>query len=220
MDVDRWVDRWVEFSPEGGGDRAVTPREDTVQALLHDLRGPLAAIQLLATTAVKDVAGRLQAIDAQARWLSTIVDSTLEAGGRERFAPVDVLEIVTAACDLARDSGRTDVVLLVRTSRAIGWARPTSLRRALGCLLDNASRAAGPDGHVGVEVARVHGHLRISVVDDGPGPGRIEPRTSLGLPTTRAMVAACRGSFQLRAGSGGGAVAEIFLAAAPAAAAP
>ena len=34
--------------------------------------------------------------------------------------------------------------------------------------------------------------------DDGPGLGKVASRTSLGLTTTRAMVAACNGSFRLR----------------------
>lgn len=209
------VDEWVECAPRGGAGTTAGPRMDTVQALLHDLRGPLAAIQLLAATPVKDVAVRMNAIDAQARWMSTLVDSTLKAGANEGIAPVDVLEIVTEACDLARDSAPTEIVVRAQARPTNGWARPTSLRRALGCLLDNAVRAAGPEGHVAVVVAHDHGDLTIAVIDDGPGPGRIEPRTSLGLPTTRAMVADCHGSFRLRAGAGGGAVAEICLDAAP-----
>jgi glucose-6-phosphate-specific signal transduction histidine kinase len=52
-------------------------------------------------------------------------------------------------------------------------------------------------------------HLVIS--DDGPGLGKVASRTSLGLTTTRAMVAACNGTFRLRSGSATGAVADICL---------
>jgi hypothetical protein len=48
-------------------------------------------------------------------------------------------------------------------------------------------------------------------VDDGPGPGRIAAQTLLGLTTTRAMTAACEGSFRLYPRPGGGTVAEIRL---------
>ena len=50
------------------------------------------------------------------------------------------------------------------------------------------------------------------VTDDGPGLGKVTARTSLGLTTTRAMVAACHGSFTLHAADGGGTVGEICLA--------
>jgi signal transduction histidine kinase len=54
--------------------------------------------------------------------------------------------------------------------------------------------------------------VHLTVTDNGPGLGRVAARTSLGLTTTRAMVAACSGSFELYAGPDGGAVADICLA--------
>jgi signal transduction histidine kinase len=86
-----------------------------------------------------------------------------------------------------------------------------ALSRALACVLDNAVRAAGDGGHVTVRVDADHDGVHLSVVDDGPGLGKIASRTSLGLTTTRAMVAACNGTFDLHGGPDGGVVADIRL---------
>jgi signal transduction histidine kinase len=92
------------------------------------------------------------------------------------------------------------------------WARPVALGRALDCVLDNACRAAGATGHVVVEVTGTGaGQALVSVVDDGPGPGRIPPGTMLGLTTTRAMLAACGGNFELTGPPDGGAEARVTL---------
>jgi signal transduction histidine kinase len=92
------------------------------------------------------------------------------------------------------------------------WARPVALSRALACVLDNAVRAAGEGGHVTVGVQLDCAGVHLTVSDDGPGLGFVAARTSLGLTTTRAMVAACNGSFELYAGRDGGVVADICLA--------
>jgi signal transduction histidine kinase len=91
------------------------------------------------------------------------------------------------------------------------WARPVALSRALACVLDNAVRAAGESGAVTVTVVEDSTGTHVRVADTGPGFGRIASRTSLGLTTTRAMVAACQGTFDIRDGRDGGAVADICL---------
>jgi len=63
-----------------------------------------------------------------------------------------------------------------------------------------------------VEVSTEPDGVHVRVADNGPGLGRVPARTSLGLTTVRAMVAACHGSFELSGGASGGAVADIRLA--------
>ena len=48
---------------------------DTVRALLHDLRQPLAAILLLAGTEGGDVGRKMDGIAGQARWLAELVET-------------------------------------------------------------------------------------------------------------------------------------------------
>jgi K+-sensing histidine kinase KdpD len=186
---------------------------DTIRALLHDLRQPLAAIMLLSGAEGGDVERKMQGISGQARWLAELVETVLSDAAADDVISTDVAELASRAVERARATSACEITLEApdESESAEAWARPVALSRALACVLDNAVRAAGDDGHVTVGVhSDVEGvHLR--VVDDGPGLGRVASRTSLGLTTTRAMVAACRGSFELAPGRDGGAVADICL---------
>jgi signal transduction histidine kinase len=173
--------------PDAGGEI------DTVRALLHDLRQPLAAILLLAGTDGGDVGRKMEGIAGQARWLAELVEAVLSDAASDE---------ATTSCEIVMDA--VDDVEV--------WARPVALSRALACVLDNAVRAAGEGGHVTVGVQLDCAGVHLTVSDDGPGLGFVAARTSLGLTTTRAMVAACNGSFELYAGRDGGVVADICLA--------
>ena len=96
---------------------------------------------------------------------------------------------------------------------AMAIAAPVALSRAVSCVVDNAVRAAGPGGQVTVDVNASCNEVTILVIDDGPGLGKVATNNSLGLTITRALVSACGGAFELRAGSAGGAVARIVLPA-------
>lgn len=183
---------------------------DTVRALLHDLREPLAAIRLLASSGEGDAPRRMAAISEQATWLATVVESTLSTGSHDALVLADVRDCVAPVCERVRTATTTHI-RVEAVGDCLAWVRPVALGRALCCLLDNAVRAAGPDGHITVHLEADEKDLVLQVIDDGPGPGHVAPRTSLGLTTTRAMVAECHGSFRLVAGAEGGAVAEIRL---------
>lgn len=184
---------------------------DTVRALLHDLRGPVAAIRLL-SDARSAPDQQLREIAEQAGWLADLIESTLADGGGDRLDAIDVCQSVAMAVDLWRRAAPCELTAELPAA-AWAWARPVAIVRALGCLIDNAVRAADVGGHVVARVEDDTGQslVRVSIIDDGPGPGRMPPRTSLGLTTTRALVAACNGGFTLRHGPQCGAIAEICL---------
>ena len=186
---------------------------DTVRALLHDLRQPLAAILLLSGTEGGDVSRKMEGISGQARWLAELVEAVLSDAAADEVTSTDVAELAVSAVERARATSTCEITLeaLDESETAEAWARPVALSRALACILDNAVRAAGDHGHVTVGVRSDVQGVHLTVVDDGPGLGRVASRTSLGLTTTRAMVAACRGSFELVPGEDGGAVADICL---------
>jgi signal transduction histidine kinase len=184
---------------------------DTVRALLHDLRQPLAAILLLAGTEGGDVGRKMDGIAGQARWLAELVETSLSEAAADEVTTTDVVAVAERAVTRARATAGCDIT--IESDQVLeAWARPVALSRALACVLDNAVRAAGDGGHVqvGTHIDREGVHL--TVTDDGPGLGKVTARTSLGLTTTRAMVAACHGSFTLHAGVDGGMVADICLA--------
>jgi signal transduction histidine kinase len=183
---------------------------DTIRALCHDLRQPLAAILLLSGSGEGDVGRKMEVITDQARWLSQLVDTVLTDAASDAVEAVDVAELATMVADRARPTAACDITVQAEGS-VHAWARPVALGRAAACVLDNAIRAAGPGGHVRVTVAQEPECVHFTIADDGPGLGKVASRTSLGLTTTRAMVAACDGTFDLRAGAPRGAEAEICL---------
>jgi signal transduction histidine kinase len=76
----------------------------------------------------------------------------------------------------------------------------TRLRRALANVLANATRAAGPNGHVQV-TEQVQGNTElVEVVDDGPGFGSMAAghRTGIGLQITGQMLAECGGRMEVK----------------------
>jgi len=71
--------------------------------------------------------------------------------------------------------------------------------RALRNVLGNAIRAAGPDGHVDVQIRAEDGWAVAQIDDDGPGFGSIPPGLgSLGLGIVQDLVAVHGGELQIR----------------------
>ena len=184
---------------------------DTGRALLHDLRQPLAAILLLAGTEGGDVGRKMDGIAGQARWLAELVETSLSEAAADEVTTTDVVAVATRAVTRARATANCEITI-DSVGALDAWARPVALSRALACIIDNAVRAAGNGGHVRVDAYADREGAHLTVTDDGPGLGKITARTSLGLTTTRAMVAACHGSFSLHAAEGGGTVGDICLA--------
>lgn len=185
---------------------------DTVRALCHDLRQPLAAIRLLAGAQSGDVRRRLELILEQAQWLSDMVEGVIGDAADDRPANVDVVDLVAQCVMRARPTSQSEISF-VGIERAMAVAAPVALSRAISCVLDNAVRAAGCDGHVIVEVTGGKRQVTVRVIDDGPGLGQVTTNNSLGLTITRALVSACGGAFDLKAGPGGGVVGRIALPA-------
>ena len=183
---------------------------DTVRALCHDLRQPLAAILLLAGAEGGDVRRRLDGILDQAQWLADMVEGVIGGAADDRPGSVDVVDLASRCVLRARTTSDCEIEF-IGAGRAMAVAAPVALSRAVCCVLDNAVRAAGPGGHVTVEVNGTAHEITIRVVDDGPGLGHVPANNSLGLTIARALVCACGGGFELKPGRTGGVVARIVL---------
>ena len=181
-----------------------------MRALCHDLIQPLTAISLLADPQVVDSKERLARIQHEVAWLTDLVASVLGDGPGDEPRLLDLRDAVAYAvscCALVTSS----TVTIEAEQPAPVLASRISLVRALICLLDNAARAAGVDGHVKVVVRADAPWAVLSVVDDGPGLGRLVPQHSIGLVTVTAVLEECRGRLRLENGVHGGAVATIEL---------
>ncbi len=78
-------------------------------------------------------------------------------------------------------------------------AAGTRLRRALANVLANATRAAGPDGHVKL-IERAAGNAElIEIMDDGPGFGSMAAgnTTGIGLQITEQILVECSGRMEV-----------------------
>jgi signal transduction histidine kinase len=89
--------------------------------------------------------------------------------------------------------------------------QPLQLRRALGNVVDNATRAAGPAGWVRVRVRRAGQRVCVEVEDSGPGFGRMPAQSGRGLTVTRAVLDSCGGVMEIGSGRSGGALVRLTL---------
>jgi signal transduction histidine kinase len=191
----------------------VAPKSvDTVRALCHDLRQPLAAIRMLAAANSGDVRHRLDGILDQAEWMSQLVEGVIGGAANDPPEMVDVVALTSSCVRRAQQATDTEVECAAAADPAVAYVPPVALTRAISCLLDNMLRAAGPGGHVIAEVTAIADEITIRIIDDGViGLGLMPDHNSLGLTITRALVCACGGGFELTDTVSGGVVAQIAL---------
>jgi len=212
----------VDSAPTARQDLAgAQQRPGTVRQAAHDLRQPVAAVLALASAALSDesatelVQQRLEQIVTEAHWLSKIINDMLaEPGIPPSAEAVDIGALV-------RDTVKSEQLI---SAAQISLQQPdqgprylmvvgTRLRRALANVLANATRAAGPDGHVEVtEHAQGNTEL-VEIVDDGPGFGSmtVGNRTGIGLQITGQMLAECGGRMEVERLSSGQTLVRLSL---------
>ena len=196
-------------------------RPGTVRQAAHDLRQPVAAVLALASAALSDesatelVQQRLKQIVTEAHWLSKIINDMLaEPGIPPSAEAVDIGALVRDTVKSEQLISAAQISLQQPDQRprylmAVG----TRLRRALANVLANATRAAGPDGHVEVtEQAQGNTEL-VEVIDDGPGFGSMAAghRTGIGLQITGQMLAECGGRMEVERLSSGQTLVRLLL---------
>jgi len=207
-------------------DRASSVSEfDHLYEICHDMRQPVASIIALADAALSHAAvpssvrGRLGQVRDQAEWLGDLLQNLVEPPGpkMEESATYDLIhlasdvvqiETVTYAGDLVLQWGGDDVYVL---------GNSVELRRAIANLVSNATRAAGPDGKVVVELRRDADRVLLTVDDSGPGFGLIRPGFGLGLQAVAHGLNTYGGSLEYNQSPLGGVQAVLALRAADAA---
>jgi signal transduction histidine kinase len=212
-----------------GGVVYVTPESVTestptdVAGLLHDLKQPLVAIRVLATVPdpssgqtgpPPDLTERLRRIGEMGTWMNELLRTGHEFIAHEH-GTADVVDAVQ------------DVILAAATSYTgrLCWrptgpvevpVQPAELRRAIGNVVDNAVRAAGPGGRVTVRVRQTRDRVSVLVDDTGPGLGAVEAQTGRGLQVTRTVLHRAGGWLSINSRrSGGVRVRMVFPLARP-----
>ncbi len=193
----------AEFVPEGGRDEIgdLSRTFGTMQARLreqegarrafvanasHELRTPVASLQLVLDllisdletepAAVEDALRQARRADDQAARLSQLASdlldlSRLDAGVPARSEPVELGEVLRSVvaemeARLAAER-RTFSIAEADGRRALG--DPGHVAGILRILLDNALRHTPPAGGVRVEFEDADGRVGIAVQDEGPG---------------------------------------------------
>jgi two-component system OmpR family sensor kinase len=189
----------------------------------HDLRTPLAGVignaelLLRANPPRAERETRLVDLVREAQRAARLVDDLLLITRLDtpqptlRREPVALTDVADRAITLAR-LRRPDRTITLSAAHATVSGDPDHLQRALANLLDNATTATPPGGHVTLTITTTPGQVRLSVADTGPGVGegdrhRIFDRfvrlstarsgagTGLGLPIARAIAAAHGGEL-------------------------
>jgi signal transduction histidine kinase len=203
----------------GHGDTHVPDR--FVFELVHDLRQPVAAISALVMAAEtvdgipQEVLHRLHQIQEESRRISSYIRQSLE--GAIAPKPLDAGELALGVADTIEIAG-AGTVKIVADPDAVVVADEAALRRVLANLLDNALRAAGPEGTVLVGVQNRGPWVCFDVHDSGPGFGE-GPRGSygLGLQIAERLASVHGGEITMLRSHLGGTLARLQLPA-PAAA--
>jgi signal transduction histidine kinase len=193
-------------------------RLQQLRRLCHDVGQELAVIQALV-----DLAGmepklperslrRLEQISARAEFITQMTQQFL--GATAAWVEIDLAQLVAGAIEDVQLRTDTRCRLEARPGRLI--ADPVMLRRAVVNMLDNAVRAAGPDGSVTARTGLDGGQALIEVEDTGPGFGHGAPGlASLGLGVVRDCAVRHGGEVATGAGESMGALVCLRLPQSP-----
>jgi len=193
-----------------------------VRGLLHDLAHEMVTLSYLVEAARGDPAlpttsgARLELVALE---LSRVLDIIAHGMSDEQASgaadAVDVRALADQVTQLARVAHEASVAVLPGPTVKIPVS-PAVLWRVLYNVVDNAARAAGPDGRVEVAI-RQDRKTVIEVTDDGPGFGNGPAGlASLGLRVAESLLKSCGGTLEVSAPStGAGTRVRILLPARP-----
>ena len=198
-----------------------------MRGLLHDLGHQMTTLSYL-VEAVRgdadlpgDAGNRLDLLSLEmSRLLDIIAEEIPSRAGVPASAPVELRSLAGQVTQLARIAHETSVVLEPGPEVTVE-ASPALLWRVLTNVVDNAARAAGAYGRVGVTVSAQGEQAMLDVIDDGPGFGQGPPgAASLGLSVVTTLLESCGGVLEIRAPASGGAHVRIVVPVRPLPAGP
>ena len=189
-----------------------------MRGLLHDLGHQMTTLSYLVEAVRGDVelpgdAGtRLELLSLEmSRLLDILAQEIPGRPGVSAVAEVELRSLAGQVTQLARIAHETSVVLEPGPEVSLE-ASPALLWRVLTNVVDNAARAAGPCGRVGVVVSAQGERAVVDVIDDGPGFGQGPPGVaSLGLGVVTTLLESCGGVMEIRAPGSGGAHVRILV---------
>jgi K+-sensing histidine kinase KdpD len=185
----------------------------------HDMRQAIGGVFALAGAALAEpglpesTRGRLEQIVGQAQWLADMVRDYLGADERPGSSPplVDLTVIADEAVAAERVTYVGELELARPPVPVLTQGNRVTIRRIIANLLSNATRAAGPLGRVRIEIGYDQNRALLAIDDSGPGFGRIQEVTGLGLCAVVRSVGECQGRLEYGRGSLGGVCVRLWL---------
>jgi signal transduction histidine kinase len=160
---------------------------------------------------------RMELLSLEMSRMLDLISAEIPArGAAEQVAVVDLGALSGQVAQLAGFAHETSVRLLPGRAVTV-QASPALLWRVLTNVVDNAARAAGPQGTVELRVGResTKGQPPVAVIevtDDGPGFGSGPPgAASLGLTVVTSLLESCGGRLGVQTPEGGGARVRITI---------
>lgn len=170
--------------------RVAELKSNFVASVSHDLKTPLALIQLFAETlelgrvrTPERAMGYYRIINGESKKLTRLIEnildfSRMEAGLRPyRMEPADLSESVKkvlSRMDTQFDQGQFTVTTKIEPDLPRVLADEGAAEQAIENLLANAVKYSGDAKHIEVSASRVNGHIVVSVTDHGIGISRRE----------------------------------------------
>jgi two-component system OmpR family sensor kinase len=214
-----------------------------VSDVSHEIRTPLTAIRGAAETMLdedisyEDRAHFCENIIRESERLTRLASDLItlqriEGDGEIVLKRVNLQDVVSTAMDMMEPLIEERTVNVSTSGEAPDvLGDPDRLQQVVVNLLDNASRHVPENGHVHIELSGIRGHSVITVSDDGPGFGDVDPArlfdrfyrgdksrarttggTGLGLTIVKTIVSALDGTVEAVNLPGGGA---CFIVAIP-----
>ncbi|MCL5979659.1 MAG: ATP-binding protein, partial [Gammaproteobacteria bacterium] len=205
---------------------------ETAAALAHELRNPLAGLQVGCANLKREMtnpalAARLGLMEEELRRMSRLLDRPLRGArqSHELGQPVVMRETLEGLLKLLRYQVPDGVTLrLLPGPESICMLPLDQLRQAVLNLVLNAVQALAGQGAIEVEIHQEAEQLRLIVADDGPGfsstllregirpfASNKEQGTGLGLAMVRRFVRNLGGEIQLRNLTPHGAQVSLLL---------
>jgi C4-dicarboxylate-specific signal transduction histidine kinase len=195
---------------------------DHLSEICHEMRQHVTNIIELADAALSHAAisssvrGHLGRVRDQAEWFGDLLQGMVESP-ETRTAETGSYDLIALASDLIQIetvSYEGDLVFQWYGGDMCVFGNSIELRRAIVNLLSNATRAAGPDGKVVVELRRTVDRVLLTIDDSGPGFGLIRRGVGLGLHAVARGLKTYGGGLEYSQSPLGGVRAILALRAA------
>jgi two-component system, OmpR family, sensor histidine kinase KdpD len=205
-------------------------RASLIDGLAHDLKTPLSAIRTCITRLV-DIPPRSEEVRQE---LLSIIDQESERLHKSLTQTIELARVESGALKLALRATHLEELLPPEATvdappGLIVNVDPSSMRRAIEQLLENARKYSPTKSDVRIEAREEDGKIRIAVLDRGPGiapeerdrifekfyrgrdwQGKAEG-TGMGLAIARGIIEAHGGRIRAEARPGGGTAMVITL---------